>query len=168
MTHRRRRSSKEESWDWSAVRLQCLREAQRVLGPTAVADDAAQEAALRVWLHRGRCRQPEHPEPWVSAIARREALRQVAARKVEPPVDDSDVQATSPEPDLLLRLAVEEITAAGLDQSERDLLRARYWADLTHEQIGARFGVPTATVRVRLHRIRRRIAAQLAACTLDR
>ena len=168
MTTRRRRSANQECWDWDAVRLQCLREAQRVLGPTAIADDAAQEAALRVWLHRGRCRQPERPEPWVSAIARREALRQVADRRAEPAVADGRAQVTAPEPDVLLRLAVEEIAAARLDQSERDLLRARYWADLTHEQIGARFGVPTATVRVRLHRIRRRIAAQLAACTLDR
>src|SRR5947207_1070509 len=71
MTH----TSRAAAWDWAALHSHCLRSAQRVLGAQPAAEDAAQEASLKAWRHRAQCRTPERPEPWVAAIARREALR---------------------------------------------------------------------------------------------
>jgi DNA-directed RNA polymerase specialized sigma24 family protein len=55
MTHRTRSAE----WDWEHVRALCLKETRRVLDDTT-ADDAAQEATIRVWRHRDRCRNPAH------------------------------------------------------------------------------------------------------------
>ena len=67
-------------WDWTNVRALCLRETRRVLGASSAADDAAQEAAIRAWHHRGRCRTPARPDPWIATIARREAFRTLSER----------------------------------------------------------------------------------------
>src|SRR3954451_25094459 len=74
-------------WDWLRLRALCLREAQRVLGRGAAAEDAAQEAAIRAWRQRRRCLTPDRPEPWITTIARREALR-IATQSRETPYED--------------------------------------------------------------------------------
>src|SRR5688500_5199621 len=81
-------SRRGPDWNWTRMRALCLREARRVLGATAGADDAAQEAACRAWRSRGDCRTPGAPEPWVAAIARREALR-IAAQRCDLPLEDA-------------------------------------------------------------------------------
>ena len=46
-------------WDWSWARALCLREAQRVLGRNAAAEDAAQEAVIRALLERSPSKAPD-------------------------------------------------------------------------------------------------------------
>ena len=75
MTHRGSLGVEPGGWDWGWVRKTCWEEARRVLGPSAAAEDAAQEAAIKAWRHHASCRTPEHPRPWLAAIARREAFR---------------------------------------------------------------------------------------------
>src|SRR3954468_258092 len=77
------------SWDWLRLRALCLREAQRVLGRGAAAEDAAQEAAVRAWRQRSRRLPPARPAPWATTPARREALR-IAAQPRETPYEDHD------------------------------------------------------------------------------
>lgn len=168
MTRSPRDAPTQRPWDWASLRTQCLREAQTLLGRTALAEDAAQEAALRAWLHRDRCRRPEQPGPWVAAIARREALRLITQKKpAEQPLAALEPAVASGESELLLRIAVSAIAVATLDEADRKLLRARYSADLTHEQIALALGVPCGTIKVRLHRIRRRLRDELLACGVD-
>src|SRR5687768_901421 len=62
-------------WDWSDLRLRCLTETRRVLGHGGAAEDATQEALIRAWRQRDSCQDPRRPGPWISTIARREALR---------------------------------------------------------------------------------------------
>lgn len=140
-------------WDWRAVTRLCLQVATRVLGPGSTAEDAAQEAAMVAWRHRTDCQSPEAPWPWIAMIARREALRQrVAPTQVE--LDD-EALAASPEEHqaLLLRLDVRS-AIAGLSEHDRALVLARYWNDLTQEQVAAVLQIPAGTVKVRLHRLR--------------
>src|SRR4051794_96395 len=80
------------AWDWHRAREACLRETQRVLGSGPASEDAAQEAVLRAWRQRHRCRDPDHPGPWLRRIAHNEALR-IAARPRDSPLD------TVPEPE---------------------------------------------------------------------
>jgi RNA polymerase sigma factor (sigma-70 family) len=153
MTH----FSDAAAWDWAALHITCLRSAQRVLGAQPAAEDAAQEASLQAWRHQSQCRTPERPEPWVAAIARREALRVLPpATAGEPavPVDPGY------EPQVIRRLDVASAVRA-LPAADRRLLLARYWADCTQEQAAALAGVTPATAKVRLHRARARLRGKL-------
>ena len=145
------------SWDWGKVRALCLTETRRVMGGSCAADDAAQEAAIRAWRHRGRCRNPARPEPWIARIARREALRALA-RRPESPLSDDDRQA---DPRQELSEFVDSLdlrrAMSGMDGQDRWLLIGYYWQDLPHRELAMQLGLAEVTVRVRLHRIRQRL-----------
>jgi RNA polymerase sigma-70 factor (ECF subfamily) len=148
-------------WDWLRLRALCLREAQRVLGRGAAAEDAAQEAAIRAWRQRSRCLTPDRPEPWVATIARREALR-IAAQPRELPIEDEPAGAAPPdEADIELRVDVRR-AILGLTPEDRLLLITRYWHDLTQDHAAVVLNLPAGTVKVRLHRLRGRLRDILA------
>jgi len=144
-------------WDWGKVRALCLHETRRVLGASCAADDAAQEAAIRAWRHRDRCRNPARPEPWIARIARREALR-VIARRPELPISEDDAVADPRQEfsnfvdSLDLRRAM-----SGMDGEDKRLLIGHYWQDLPYSELAMQLGLAEVTVRVRLHRIRQRL-----------
>ena len=89
------RHGRDSTWDWELVVAWCQAETRRTIGGSPAAEDAAQEAALRAWRRRRQCRTPGAARPWVAAIARREALRAVARRPEEEPLDDD---APTPDP----------------------------------------------------------------------
>src|SRR5947208_11749441 len=109
-------------WDWSWARALCLREAQRVLGRNAAAEDAAQEAVIRAWRQQARCRTPERPDPWIATIARREALRLVVAGDRERPLEEvGGDEAPSPEASVVVHADLHRALAT-LDARDRRLL----------------------------------------------
>jgi RNA polymerase sigma-70 factor, ECF subfamily len=132
-------------WDWTVLRSLCLREAERVLGSCETAEDAAQEAVVRAWRRRGSCHEPERPAPWVTTIARREALLPAGAHP-----------AHDPEQPIIEGAPVLQ-AIAGLDREERWLVRGRYWHDLSDSDLARQLDVAEVTVRVRLHRLRSRL-----------
>ena len=148
-------------WDWLRLRALCLREAQRVLGRGAAAEDAAQEAVIRAWRQRARCLTPDRPEPWITTIARREALR-IAALPRETPIEEDHHQAARPhEADVEARVDLRR-AMLGLSPDDRKLLIARYWRDLTQDHAAVVLNLPAGTVKVRLHRLRIRLREVLA------
>lgn len=148
----------EADWDWSDVRAVCLHEARRVLGASSAVEDAAQEAAIRAWRRRHTCRAPRHAGPWVAAIARHEAVR-VAARPIDHDLGRGAEQSTTPV-DVAGTLDVRGAMMA-LNMSDRLLLVGRYWQDLSHGELARQLGLAESTVRVRLHRLRRRLRETL-------
>ena len=161
MTHRGSRGEEPGAWDWGWVRTTCWEEARRVLGPGTAADDAAQEAAIKAWRHHASCRTPEHPRPWLAAIARREAYRLRG-----PPSAESLETAAEPQvPATDARVAVivdVRRALADLSEGDRRLLLARYWADLTQHEVADLLGMPDGTAKVRLHRLRARLRLTLS------
>ena len=149
-------------WDWARISALCLREARRVLGSTSsAAEDAAQEAVLRAWRHRAKCRNPEHPEPWIAGIARREALRAMS-RRTELPLDHHP-DVADPRQDLsdfADRLAVRRALVV-VDGKDRQLLVGHYWQDLSNAELATQLGLAEVTVRVRLHRLRRMLRQKM-------
>jgi RNA polymerase sigma-70 factor (ECF subfamily) len=129
------------------------------------AEEAAQEALLRVWRYRG-ARRSAGWLPWVRTIARNEALRiaerrsRFAQREVHEDAEPADPDG-APE----LECVVDSLSLTALlrplKQDERDLLRLRYEEDLTNLEISRRLGMPEGTVKVRLHRLRGRLKAGL-------
>jgi RNA polymerase sigma-70 factor, ECF subfamily len=138
-------------WDWDLVRAQCLREAERILGRSGTAEDAAQEAAVRAWRRRGDCLTPDRPQPWVSTIARNEALRLADRRHVDPLEDGTEAAEESREDEILGQADVER-AISGLSGRDRAVVRGRYWDDLDYRELGRLLHVPEGTARVRLHR----------------
>jgi RNA polymerase sigma-70 factor (ECF subfamily) len=148
-------------WDWTAARAICVREARRVLGASPDVEDAAQEATMRAWRGRASCRATDRPEAWLATIARREALRLAAARKSMPIEGRPEPAGPSHEAAALERVVVGQALAR-LDPPERSLLFARYWADLTQDQLARALGLPEGTAKVRLHRVRAQLRRELS------
>jgi RNA polymerase sigma-70 factor (ECF subfamily) len=142
-----------------------LREAHLVLRDRADAEDAAQAAVLRAWRHRASCRDPSAPGPWVRSIARREAIR-AASRRGRQAWEDLDHErlASPDEPDRPASLDVRR-ALAGLSPQDREIFVRHYWAGQSCDETAAAIGMPAGTIKVRLHRGRRRLRADLEART---
>jgi RNA polymerase sigma-70 factor (ECF subfamily) len=150
-----------QDWDWNGLRRRSRAEALRVLGDPYTADEAAQEAMTRAWRQRAKCRTPRTPEPWVAQIARNEALRlragEIRQREVATRAAIYDPgTTTSTDEQLVRRISVQQ-ALAGLTLDERRLIDLRYEDDLAQPVIAALLGVPEGTVKVRLHRLRKRL-----------
>jgi len=144
-------------WNWPHLRAIALREAQRILGRSTAADDAAQETILRAWRHRATCRAPDRPEAWLRQIARREALR-LLARAAPPDL------AARPEPDHADAVEARVDVARALKRlspRERDVVVRHYWHDMSCEEIAVELACPLGTIKVRLHRARHKLSAAL-------
>jgi RNA polymerase sigma-70 factor (ECF subfamily) len=133
----------------------------RVLRDPEAADEAAQEAMTRAWRQRGSCQSPSAPGPWVAQIARNEALRlwqreqRIHARAGE--LEEQEAAGGEPLEDQLIRRVSVMQALATLTAEERRLVNLRYESDLAHPAIARVLGVPEGTVKVRLHRIRKRL-----------
>ena len=153
------------AWDWPALRLRVLPEARRLTGDDHAAEDVAQLALVRAWRHRAACDDPRAPLGWVLAITRNEARRwhtRPAAREIPEDGAGEDVPAGAPwvEDRTLARLDVEQAVQR-LSPDDRRLYLLRYTDDLTQTEIARRLSWPEGTVKVRLHRLRRRLATEL-------
>jgi RNA polymerase sigma-70 factor (ECF subfamily) len=136
-----------------------------VLRDPEAADEAAQEAMTRAWRQRGSCQNPAAPGAWVAQIARNEALRlwhrEQRRRAHAGDVEEEPMTGELLEDQMIRRVSVRQALEKLTDE-ERQLIRLRYESDLAHPAIAEVLGVPEGTVKVRLHRIRKRLATLIA------
>jgi RNA polymerase sigma-70 factor (ECF subfamily) len=154
-------------WDWEELRSFCFSQALRVVGCPDTAEEAAQEAIVRAWRHQSSCRQPDQPLGWLRQIARNEAVRVAARRPNEVLVDEplaSRDGGLDDDEALENRLLFSGILGT-LSKADQELARLRYYEDLTCAKLAEHFGLSEATVKVRLHRLRRRLRQRLEAHT---
>lgn len=156
-----------DGWDWSALRMSCLRETRRVLDSEQDAEEAAQDALLRAWRKRASQTRLGAETPWVRQIARNEALRHVArrarARDLYTEASDELLEGVPADQDASLRAEIIDLreAIAELAPSDALLLRLRYEGDLTQPRLARLAGMPEGTVKIRLHRIRGRLRERL-------
>lgn len=145
------------------MRSFCFVQALRVVGCPDRADEAAQEAILRAWRHKDRCRQPERPLGWLRRIAHNEAVR-VACRRPNELLSEEPLAASDGRWDesegLENRLLFSGILGT-LSEADQELARLRYYEDLTCAKLADHFGQSEAAVKVRLHRLRKRLRQRL-------
>jgi RNA polymerase sigma-70 factor, ECF subfamily len=134
--------------------------------PRIEAEEAVQEALIRAWTRRHACQSPETPLPWILEITRNESRRMLAHRtRHRDPIGAESVpcELEAEDQDLATattRVALEQALAR-LRDADRHVLRLRYGDDLTQADVALRLGIPEGTVKVRLHRARRRLRALL-------
>ena len=149
-------------WDWKALRTRGLAVARRMLRSPEEAEEVVQDALLRAWRARDRCSQPDAPAAWVLAIVRNEALRRLSGRTAvyldDMTVPDAIVACDGE--DVELRVDVDRALDR-LDALDRALVEQRYAGDQTYAMLAEVFQMPEGTVKVRLHRARKRLRAVL-------
>lgn len=144
------------------------RTARVLLGDSARAEEAAQEAWVDVWqsLHRFELGRPFRP--WLlTLLANR--CRMIARHRTPTVVpltpDDADqlIGADTASEPALQRETGDELRAAlaALPPDQQRVLELRYFADLDLAEIADATGVPLGTVKSRLHRSLYAVRARL-------
>jgi RNA polymerase sigma-70 factor (ECF subfamily) len=144
-----------------------FRLAWAILGSTADAEDAVQDAFSLAWRKRSSLRDPARFDAWFARIlvnVCRERLRARARSRVREVAvaagPDTGDQPGAQGLDIGVRGEIGG-ALAGLDPDHRIVVVLRYWADLTVDEIADRVGIPAGTVKSRLHYALRALAPSL-------
>jgi RNA polymerase sigma-70 factor (sigma-E family) len=132
-----------------------------VTGDLGEAQEAVQEAFVRVLCDPGRLAALDNPESWLRRVAvnvarsryRRRRLLVTLLRRVEPPPAVPDLS-----PDHVMLMAA----LRRLPRGQRDVLALHYLADLPVDEVARTLDVSTGTVKSRLARGRAALAGLLA------
>ncbi len=138
-----------------------------VLGDPTEAEDAAHDAAVLAWRRFATLRDPDRFEQWFCRIVLnvcRDRLRQRRRHPVvELPAEDGErggLQAPDQAGQLLARDALDRAFAR-LEPDHQIVVALRYYRDLTVDEMARRLGIPTGTVKSRLHHAMRRLRTEL-------
>lgn len=139
-----------------------------VTGDLGDAEDLVQEAMARASARWGRLRHYDVPEAWVRRVAmnlaadlRRRSRRRLAAMTRLAAMPDTDAVELPAEDRRL-------VAALGtLPLSQRQVLVLHHLADLPVTEVASVLRVPAGTVKSRLKRARRALAAVLSAEDLE-
>jgi uncharacterized protein len=130
----------------------------RMLGPQD-AEDVVQEALLQAFLGLDRLRDPERFGSWLYGITLN--LARMRLRRRDPlPLDAGLVEGAAADGKTALGAVREALDV--LPRGEREAVLLHYVEGLAQHEVASLVGEQPGTVRVRLHRARRRLREQLA------
>ena len=134
------------------LRLACTR-----LGSTADAEDAVQEAFLRLLTARPAFRDAEHEKAWLirTTLQRASDIRRRAARR-DVPLDQAAEAVIFDSPGEEIRS-----TVRALPEKYAAVIHLHYYEGYSIKEIAKLLGLPAATVGTRLARGRERLRQML-------
>jgi RNA polymerase sigma-70 factor (ECF subfamily) len=131
----------------------------RVLGSRAEAEEALQEAYVKVWNSAGRYRAGvASPMSWLISIARNQAIDLRRARRAPTEtIDDAlDIAAPGPNPEQQAMASAEgrrlQVCLDRLPADRARAVQAAYVEGYSYEELATRFAVPLNTMRTWLRR----------------
>lgn len=135
----------------------------RMCGDTGLAEDAAQEAFLRAWVHLPSYQPQACLRNWLYRIAINAAL-DVLRRKPEETLEEEDAQMVTdqaPGPETALiekeRVVLLQQAMKSLPEAARSVLVLREYSGLSYQEIASILEVPVGTVMSRLNYARNRL-----------
>jgi RNA polymerase sigma-70 factor (ECF subfamily) len=141
--------------------------ARSLLSNHEEAEEVTQDVLIRLWRHERRVDQ-ERLGGWILRVTRNACYDLLRRRRAQaasgPQVDEeeaADVRSGEPDPEALLqatdfrRCLKEALETIG--EPYRTVVLLREVQGLPHREISESLGIPEATVRVHLHRGRRRL-----------
>ena len=139
-------------------------EANRLLGDHALAEDIAQEAFARVYLARAQYRPTFAFKTWLMTILRNLCVDQLRRRRLGPVPLDVLPEGASPSAEseylaLERRMRLWNELAA-LSPEDAGLLTGYALEELSYRELAARYRLSVPQVKIRLHRIRKRLRAR--------
>ncbi|MBD3176478.1 MAG: sigma-70 family RNA polymerase sigma factor [Armatimonadia bacterium] len=140
-----------------------LAASMQMIGDTELAHDCAQEAFIEGFRSLSNLRDHSSLRSWLFGILRNRCRKALSRRRLRtlPLEDETDIPADShderdaPDRQRLMDLLSE------LPDSYREVLAARYLADMEYEEIAEALGTSVNNVRVRCCRARERLRAIL-------
>jgi RNA polymerase sigma-70 factor (ECF subfamily) len=148
---------------WEAHSQAVYRFALWLCGNPATADDLTAEAFLRIWTCWDRV-ECSTVRSYLCATARNLYLQQIRRTGREDPLDFASIDPALPIDAGLAakqQLALTLQAVRGLPEVDRTALILRVQQELSYSEIAALLGMPEATVRVKIHRARLRLAEHL-------
>ncbi len=131
----------------------------RVLGKTAAAEDAMQEAYIKIWNNAGRYNVTGHsPMTWMITIARNTAIDRVRGQRGHKDLADyEDVLAAPGATPEQAAIAASEAGRLGgclaaLPDDRRAAIKGAYLEGRSYAELADRAGVPLNTMRTWLRR----------------
>jgi RNA polymerase sigma-70 factor (ECF subfamily) len=135
-----------------------------LLGNSADAEDAVQDALANAWRSFEDLRDDDRFGAWLDRIlvnACRDRLRRRHVIRFVP-LDGINPEARDPFAGVLANDEVlRSITRLPLE--ERAIVVLHYWADLPLDEVAARLAIPLGTCKSRLHRALQRMRAEIPA-----
>lgn len=135
----------------------------RTLGDRGAAEDVQQQVFLEVWRRADRF-DPGRGSllTWVMTIARSRAIDQLRRRVPEPVEPEEATSSTesavdSSEVDRLVERWRLRGLLDRLPEAESEMLRLRFYGELTQTEIASREGIPLGTVKTRMFNGLRRL-----------
>ncbi len=157
---------------FAALESPLLIYALRLLGERSLAEDAVQEAFMKLHVQFAEVREPRR---WLYRTVHNQALnhRRDNAKIVPMPTADSTAEARTPEgidpdpfPDEhLMRsegIGLVRLSLATLDERSRELVRLKFNENFSYKEISERTGLTSGHVGYILHHALKTIAAELA------
>lgn len=132
-----------------------------ITGDAAEAEDAAQEAFVKVYRTLDRFRSGASFRPWLLTVVANEARnrRRAAGRRTGLALRAAEdgvrgAPSSSPETTVVAEERRAELLSAleGLRQGDREVISMRYFLELTEAETAAALGCPRGTVKSRLSR----------------
>ncbi len=134
-----------------------------LLGDSAEAEDAVQEALLRAWRAWPKLREPDSASAWLDRIVVNVCRSRLKARGRVRSVAWDDSLGTETVDPFKAALARDAVGRAieRLTPEQRAVVVLRYWRDLPLEEIAVRLGLPLGTVKSRLHYALRQLRGEI-------
>lgn len=144
-----------------------------ILGDSGLAEDAAQEAFLRIWKGLAGFRAQSALSTWIYSIARNTALTALQSATGQRTLSMEEPSIRSAAEDRQQACAAParagfDVAAivAQLPPRQAQVIRLYYMQEKSYEEVARLLDIPMGTVKTLLHRARKELASALAQSTV--